>query len=213
MVAGGIAANQKDDVGMFHVLELHGAGAGADHAGKPHAAGLMAVKAAVVDVVGAVEPGKELQQKARLVARAAAEIPERLIGLRRLELGGDPSHRVGPFDRPVVLRALLQHNRLHESAGMLHLMGREGAQLRHRIGGEELRLHSPLHVGHHRLERFFAHLGEVARLVHHAARLPTHSHSAGLAGVLGTHRLPEGPQSPHLAGFLQRVEHSPPTAA
>ena len=56
----------------------------ADGAGQANAAGLMAVVAAIVDVVGAVQPGEQLQQKAGLVRAAAAEVPERLVGRQRL---------------------------------------------------------------------------------------------------------------------------------
>ena len=107
VVAGRVAAEQEDHIGMFHVIERDGAGARADHASEPHATGLVAVEAAVVDVVRAIEPCDELQQEACLVARPAAEVEEGVVGLRGPEFLRDPFHRVGPLDRPVVLRALL----------------------------------------------------------------------------------------------------------
>ena len=213
MVAGGVTAEQEDHVGMFHVVELDGAGAATDHAREPHAAGLVAVEAAVVDMVRAVEPREELQQEARLVARSATEVEEALLGLRRPQLPGDSLHRVGPVDRPVVLRALLENHRLDEPAGVLHLIGREHPQLGQRVGLEEGRLHRPLHVGDHRLERLLADLGEVAGLIDHAAGLAAHADRAGLAGVFRPHRLPEGPHASRLAGLLEGVEHRPPAAA
>ena len=213
MVAGGVAAEQEDHVGMFHVVECDGAGTAADHAREADTAGLVAVEAAVVDMVRAVEPREELQQEAGLVARSAAEIKEALLGLCGPEFLRDPLHCVGPVDRPVVLRPLLEHDRLHETAGVLHLIGREHPQLRHGVGLEERRLHRPLHVGDHCLERLLADLGKVARLIDHAARLAAHADRAGLAGVLRPHRLPEGPQSTGFACLLEGVEHRPPAAA
>jgi hypothetical protein len=76
MIAGGIAADQKDQIGALYVFECDRCGAGAERRREADAAGLMAKIAAIVDVVRAVQPGKELQQKARLVARPAAEVPK-----------------------------------------------------------------------------------------------------------------------------------------
>ena len=213
VVARRVAADEHDKVGVFHVVELHGAGARAHHARQPHAARLVAVVAAVVDVIRAIDPREELEQEASLVARAAAEVPERFVRVGPQELRGDPLHRVGPGDRLVVLRALLEHHRLHEPARVLHLVGSEGLQLRDRVGLEECRLHRPLHVGDHRLERLLADLGEVAGLVDHPAGLPTHAERAGLAGVLRTHGLPEFPEAARFAGFLERVHDRAKAAA
>ena len=130
VVARRVTADQKHAVGLFHVVELHRAGAGADHARQPHATGLVAVVTAVVDVVGAVEPGEELQQETRFIARPAAEVEKRLRGRCGLQRGGDPLERVGPGDWPVMLRALLEDHRLHEPAGMLQLVRRKRPQLR-----------------------------------------------------------------------------------
>ena len=213
MVAGRVAADQEDHVGAFHIVEFDGAGTAANHAREADAAGLVAVEAAVVDVVRAVEPREELQQEACFVARTATEVEEGLIGLCGPQLSGDPFHGVGPVDRPVVLRTLLEHHRLDEPAGVLHLIGREHPQLGQRVGLEKCRLHGALHVGDHRLERLLADLGEVARLVDHPARLAAHAHRAGLAGVFRPHRLPEGPQPAGFACLLEGVEHCPPATA
>jgi hypothetical protein len=213
VVAGGVAAQEHHEVGMLHVVELDGAGARADHARQADTAGLVAVEAAIVDVVGAVEPGEELQQEAGLIARPAAEIEERLLGPRAPQPAGDAGECVVPGDRPVVLRALLEDDRLDEPARVFELVRREGPQLRHGIGLEEGRLHGALHVGDHRLERLLAHLGEVAGLVDHAAGLAAHAERAGLAGVLRTHRPPERQEAARLSGLLPGVEHGPPAAA
>ena len=67
-------------VGVLEVFELDRRRAAAGDARQADAAGLVAVVAAVVDVVRAVQPGEELQQEAGLVAAAAAEVPERFVG-------------------------------------------------------------------------------------------------------------------------------------
>src|SRR3990172_9321586 len=94
MVTGRIAADHEYQIGVMQVLELNGGGAAAGNAGERDAAGLVAIVAAVVDVVRAVEPREELQQEAGLVAAAAAEIPKRLVGRRGAELFGDAGERI-----------------------------------------------------------------------------------------------------------------------
>ena len=79
MVAGRIAADDEDQVGLFDIFQHDRRRAAADADGQPDAAGLMAIVAAIVDVVRAVEPGEELQQKAGFVRAAAAEVPERFV--------------------------------------------------------------------------------------------------------------------------------------
>ena len=213
MVARRITPDEEHDVGALEILELHRPRPRPQHARHPHAAGLMAVEGAVVDVIGAVEAGEELEEEARFVARAAAEIEERLRRRGALHPLGDPRHRVVPTDRLVVLLPLLEYDRLHEPPRMLQLVGGELLQLRDRVGGEEVALHPPLHVGHHRLKRLLADFRKMPRLVHHPPRLPPHPQRAGLAGVLRAHRLPELPDAPRLTRLLQRVEDRPPATA
>ena len=55
---------------------------------------------------------------------------------------------------------------------MLQLVGGELLQLRDGVGGEEVALHPPLHVGHHRLERLLADFREMPRLVDHPPDCP-----------------------------------------
>ena len=68
MIAGRIAADDEHEIGVLDVVEHDRRGAGAERRCQPDAARLMAVVAAVVDVVRAVEPSEELQQEARFVA-------------------------------------------------------------------------------------------------------------------------------------------------
>ena len=80
MIAGRVAADDEHQVGGIEVFEHDRRRAAAGRARKADAARLVAVEAAVVDVVRAVEPGEQLQQEAGFVAAAAAEVPERFIG-------------------------------------------------------------------------------------------------------------------------------------
>ncbi len=52
---------------MVQIVQLHRRGAGSQALVQAHAGGLVTVVGAVVDVVGAVEPGEQLQQESRFV--------------------------------------------------------------------------------------------------------------------------------------------------
>jgi len=79
VVAGGVAADDEDQIGVVKIFERDGAGARAGDTGEADAAGLVAVVATVVDVVGAVEAGEKLQQETGFVAAATAEVPESFV--------------------------------------------------------------------------------------------------------------------------------------
>jgi hypothetical protein len=53
----------------------------------------------------------------------------------------------------------------------------------------------------------------VAELVDHAAALAAHAERAGLAGVLGTHGLPESAEAADFAGLAEGIENGGPAAA
>ena len=76
-------------MGWLDILELQGGGAGSDTRLEANTARLMAIVGAVVDVVRAVQPSKQLEQEAGLVRAATAEIPKRFIRLPAAQLGGD----------------------------------------------------------------------------------------------------------------------------
>lgn len=65
MIAGRVATDEKDTVGMFDIFQRDGGCPCAEHAGQTHTTGLVAIKTAIVDVVCAVNAGKELEQKNR----------------------------------------------------------------------------------------------------------------------------------------------------
>ncbi len=67
MVAGRIAADHKNQIGAFQVLQQKGGGTAAQRTGQSHPAGLVAVVAAVVHIVRPIHTGEELQQKPRLI--------------------------------------------------------------------------------------------------------------------------------------------------
>ena len=119
MIAGRVAANHEHQVGVLEVFELDRRRAAAGDARQPDAAGLMAVEAAIVDVVRAVEPGEELQQEAGFVAAAAAEVPECFIGRRGAQLRGDAVERLVPGDRRVAAGLARVANGLDEPAAVL----------------------------------------------------------------------------------------------
>ena len=101
VIAGRVAADDEHQVGVLQIFELDRRRAAAGDARQPDAARLVAIVAAVVDVVRAVQPGEELQQEAGFVAAAAAEVPERFVGRRRAKLVDDALERFVPRDRRV----------------------------------------------------------------------------------------------------------------
>ena len=80
VVAGRVAADDEDRVCLIEIFERDGAGARAGDTGEADAAGLVAVVAAVVDVVGSVEAGEELEEESGFVAAASAEVPKSFVG-------------------------------------------------------------------------------------------------------------------------------------
>jgi hypothetical protein len=173
----------------------------------------VAIVAAVVDVVRAVKPCEKLQQKARLVGTAPAEVPEGLLRGQAFELADNPGQCILPGDHPVILRTRFQHDRLCEPAAGFQIVRRELLQLGNGVRGPEIRLDRPLHVGSHRLERLLAELRPTAGLIDHTPFLAPHAERTGLARILRPHGLEHLPQAANLAGFLQRVPDGAPTAA
>ena len=80
MIARRVAADDEDQIRGIHVFEHNGRRAAAGAAGQSNAARLMTVVTTIVDVIRAIQPREELQQKARLVAAASREVPKSLIG-------------------------------------------------------------------------------------------------------------------------------------
>ena len=213
VIAGRVAADDEHQVGVLQVFELDRRRAAAGDAGQADAARLVAVVAAVVDVVRAVQPGEELQQEAGLVAAAAAEVPEGFVGRRRAELVDDSLERFVPRDRRVAARLARVAHRLDEPAAGFQLARRKLLQLARRIALPEVAADGALHVGDHRLQALLADLGKMAQLVDHAAALAAHAQRARLAGVLRAHGPPELEDAAGLAGLPPGVPDGRPTAA
>ena len=103
MVAGRVAADDEDEVGLFQVLERDARRASADGVVQADAAGLVAIVTAVADVVRAPDPGEELQQETSFVRAATAEVPERVIRRQCTQPADDGSERFVPGDGPVII--------------------------------------------------------------------------------------------------------------
>src|SRR5689334_5408190 len=102
MVRRGVAADEDEQIGVVHVVEGDGGGAGAERARQADAAGLMAVVRAIVDVIGPVKAGEELQEEAGLVGRPAAGVEEALQRRRVAELAGEAVESLVPGDDAVM---------------------------------------------------------------------------------------------------------------
>ena len=139
VVGGRVAADEEKQVGVFDVFERDGGRAGAQRFAQADAAGLVAVEGAVVDVVGAVEPGEELKQEAGFVGGSAAGVEEILVGLDRLELVGEAAQGLIPVDGTIVRVAGAGVQRLREPAAPLQLAGRQVMQLGDAVALERTR--------------------------------------------------------------------------
>ncbi len=76
MIAGRVAADQKHAIRIFQVLQDDRRSPAADTRLQSNPAGLMTVVAAIVDVVGTVNAGQQLQQKTSFVAATPTEVPK-----------------------------------------------------------------------------------------------------------------------------------------
>src|SRR4051812_2502537 len=106
----------------------------------------MAIEAAVVHVVRAIQPGEQLQEEPGLVRGASAEVPERFVRREVLQLGDNASKSVLPSDRFVVLRSTTVDDWLDQSSTGFQIARRESLELRDRVGAPELRLDGALQV-------------------------------------------------------------------
>ena len=183
MVGRGVGADEKDQVAVAQVFQDDGGCAGAGDRGQPDARCLMAIVGAVVDVIGTVEPGKQLQKERGFVGRAAAHIEEGLIGRGGLELGGDFCISLGPGDPAIMGITGRGQKGMGESAGHFKLLGVKAAELVEAEFLEEVILDRALHIGDRGLNGFFTDRGEMARFIDHAALLPAHAEGAGFTGV------------------------------
>ena len=129
MVAGRVAADDEYAVGVLQIFEFDGRGAAARDARQADAAGLVAIEAAVVDVVRAVESSEQLQQEAGFVAAAAAEVPECFVGRRGAKFRRDAFERFFPSDWRVAAGFACVANGLDQSAAVFQLARRKLLQV------------------------------------------------------------------------------------
>ena len=212
MVRRRVAADQEEHVGILHVFENDGCRTGSDGLVETDAAGLMAVIRTVVDVIGAVKSGEQLQEKGGLVGRAAAGVEESLVGRCRLDSSCDEIEGFVPVDDAIVGVVGTGVERMDDSARGLELARRKRAKFLETVAPEEFAAKAVLHVGGHGLEGFLADFGPVTGLVAHAALLTAHAERAGLAGVLRSHGAPE-PGPADAIGDLECVLDRGPAAA
>src|SRR5947209_4140544 len=98
----------------------------------------MAVIRAVIDVIGAVKPGEQLQEKARLIRRSAAGVEEVALGRIGAKLFGDTTQRSIPVDDAIVRVAGAGEERRCEPAAPFQLARRQRLQLSDGIPIEEV---------------------------------------------------------------------------
>ena len=213
MVGGRIGAHQEERVAAPQVIETHARGAGTDRLAQTHPRGLVTVIGAVVDVVGAVDAGEELQQEAGLVRGAAADVEEGMARIGGGQLGAGAFQRLSPADLGIVRLSLAQQERRGQTSGLLQLARRHPGQLGDAESLEEAGRNRALHVGRHRLHRLLAHFETPADLVAHAATRPAHAERAGLARVRGPQCAPHFPGAAATHGLGECVANGGPTAS
>ena len=79
MVRSRVVAKDQYQVGVDQVVQLHRPFAGAQHLLQGHPGRFVTQVGAAGQVIGAKLPGKQLQQKRRLIARAAGGVERSLI--------------------------------------------------------------------------------------------------------------------------------------
>src|SRR5262249_28771963 len=152
---GGGGGNPPLVAGFLDVVEGDGGGAGAGDAGEADAAGLVAEEGAVVDVVGAVEAGEELEEKAGFVGGAAAEVEEGVVGGGGLQGLCDFGEGLVPGDGAVGVVAWGGEEGFDEAAAVLELPRGEAGELVETELVEEAGADAALHVGGHGLDGLF----------------------------------------------------------
>ena len=208
----GIAADQHVEVAVLDVFELHRRRARAQARRQADAARLMAVVRAVVDVVRAEHPRKQLQQEPGLVRRTAAGVEEAAAGTAALQRCRQLLERLVPGDDAVVRRARRRHRsgrpagrRIRARAATACAAGRSSSARRTRARCRRCMSDAIA------CSDFLQTSGKVAGLVDHPAHLAAHAERAGLARVPAAHRAPQR-QPADAVRHAQRVEDRAPAA-
>ncbi len=189
--------------------------AAADARLQSHAAGLMAVVAAIVDVVGAIDASQQLQQKARFVAAASAEVPERFVGGVAFSLAAIESNASSQEIVSKWVAAFAITNRLNQATKVFQLARRELLQVHQPNSGSRTSGSIAGCMSATIACRLFLQTsGNWTLFIDHPALLAAHPHGTGLACVTRTHGFEEFPESARLASLFPGVEdRTNPTAA
>ena len=139
VIAGRVATDDQGQIALLQIVERDGGRAGTQRLIQSHTAGLMAVVAAVVDVVGAIQARSKLQQKARFVAAATAEVPKRFVGSQRLQMRFDALEGFVPGDRFKVCRPTRVQHWLNQATRGFQLSRRPLLQFGHDYGATRSR--------------------------------------------------------------------------
>ncbi|MND40993.1 hypothetical protein D3C80_317420 [compost metagenome] len=117
VVGAGVLTPDENCIGVFEVVEGHGAFADPDALRQRDTAGLVAHVRAVGEVVGAVGAHEQLIEVRRFVTRPARGVELGLIGARQaVQMPGDQGECVVPTDRLVAISLGVVAHRLGQAA-------------------------------------------------------------------------------------------------
>ena len=173
----------------------------------------MAIEAAVIDIVGPIEPSKQLQQKTGFVAASSTKVPKRFFSRKLLQLGGYPIEGFIPCDGVVTFVSMFVQDWLNQSTTCFKLPRRPIANLCNRVFGPKISGDCRLHVSRHGLDRFFANFRKGTFFVYHTTMLAPHAQRTSLACVSGSQSPIKLPQASGLDAFSKRISDRLPTAA
>jgi hypothetical protein len=120
VVGARILTKHKNRVGLFKILERHGALAGGERFVHPDTTRLMAHVRAVGEIVRPEKPTEQLVEERRLVASAAGGVERRLVGrAERAQVPRDAVERLVPRNRLVAVGIGIVGHRVREPSGVL----------------------------------------------------------------------------------------------
>ncbi|MCY1408716.1 hypothetical protein D9M71_240440 [compost metagenome] len=163
VVGAGVLAPDENRIGVFEVVEGHGAFADADTLRQRHTAGLVAHVRAVREIVGAVGAHEQLVQISRFVAGTARGVELGLVRARQaVQVFGDQCKSVVPTDRFIAVRFGVVAHRLGQATLVFEPVVALLQQRSDAVSGEEFGVDTAL-------GRFPVHrLGAVLAEHHHA---------------------------------------------
>src|SRR5690606_18169000 len=153
----------------------------------------MAIIGAIIDVIGAVQPGKQLQDEGRLVGGAAGAVKECALRSAGPQPFGDHGKCLLMIHGAVAVcpRGLVQWMR--QPAQCLQLASAQRGEFGDRIISEYLYWNGRAQVARLSLDVLVANLNALAVLVVESTPLPASAKSAGLAGIARPDRRRQSP--------------------